>query len=104
LSDEAGDDLESVFGGDCAGDVSLIGLKAGGNLDVPQLPLELCNLLVSLGDKLSLLQDASFGCLELSVILLGAAVDGGDKSIGGGVDCVAQVFLLHKEVFGGFWG
>jgi hypothetical protein len=33
--------LESIFGGDRVGDISLVGLEAGGNLDVPQLPLEL---------------------------------------------------------------
>jgi hypothetical protein len=53
--DEARDDLESIFRGDRAGDASLVGLKAGGNLDVPQLPLELGDSLVLLGDKLSLL-------------------------------------------------
>jgi hypothetical protein len=84
--------------------MSLIGLKAGGNLNVPQLPLDLCDLLISLGDKLLLLQDVSFGHLELSVVLLGVVVDGGDESVGGGAGCVAQVFLLHEEVFSGFWG
>jgi hypothetical protein len=96
--------LESVFGGDCAGDTSLIGFEARGYFNVPQLPLELCDSLVSLGDKLLLLQDTSFGRSELLVILLGMVVDGGDKSIGSSSDCVAQVFLLHEEVFGGFWG
>ena len=96
--------MESVFGGDCAGDASLVGLKARGNLNVPQLPLELGDSLVSLGNKLSLLQDVSFSCLELSVVLLGTAVDGGDESIGSGADGVAQVFLLHEEVLSGFWG
>jgi hypothetical protein len=96
--------LESVFGWDHAGDASLVGLEAWGDFDVPQLPLELCDSLISLGDKLSLFQDTSFGRSELSVVLLGTAVDGGDKSIGGGADCVAQVFLLQEEVFGGFWG
>ena len=57
-----------------------------------------------LGNKLSLLQDAPFSCLELLVVLLGTAVDGGDKSVGSGADGVAQVLLLHEEVFGGFWG
>jgi hypothetical protein len=56
-----------------------------------------------LGDEPSLLQDMSFSCSELSVVLLGAAVDGGDQPIGGGTDGVAQVFLLHEEVFGSFW-
>ena len=96
--------MESVFGGDRAGDASLVGLEAWGDFDVPQLPLELRDLLVSLGDKLSLLQDASFGRSELSVVLLGVTVDGGDEPVGSGVDCVAQVFLLQEEVFGGFWG
>ena len=96
--------MESVFGGDGAGDASLVGLEAWGDFDVPQLPLELRDPLVSLGDKLSLLQDASFGCSELSVELLGAAVDGGDESVGGGADCVAQVFLLQEEALGVFWG
>jgi hypothetical protein len=98
------DNLESVFGGDHAGDASLVGLEARGNLDIPQLPLELGNSLVSLGDKLSLLQDTSFGCSELSVILLGTAVNGGDESVGSGMDGVTQVFLLHEEVLSGFWG
>ena len=96
--------MESVFVGDGAGDASLVGLEAWGDFDVPQLSLELCNSLVSLGDELLLLQDASFGLSELSVVLLGVAVDGGDESVGGGVDSVAQVFLLQEEVFGGFWG
>jgi hypothetical protein len=96
--------LESVFGGDGAGDASLVGLEAWGDFDVPQLSLELCDSLVSLGDKLSLLQDASFGRSELSVELLGTPVDGGDESVGGGADCVAQVFLLQEEALGVFWG
>jgi hypothetical protein len=96
--------LESLFGGDCAGDVSLVGLEAGGNFDVSQLPLELCDPLIVLGNKLSLLQDVPLGCSELSVELLGAAVDGGDESIGSCADSVAQVLLLHEEAFGGFWG
>jgi hypothetical protein len=96
------DDLESIFGGDRAGDVSLVGFEARGDLDVPQLSLELCNLLVTLGNKLLLLQDMPFSCLELLVVLLGAAVDGGDESIGGGMDGVTQVLLLHEEVFGSF--
>jgi hypothetical protein len=98
------DDLESIFRGDHAGDASLIGLEARGNLDIPQLPLELHNSLVLLGDELPLLQDAPFGCSELSVILLGVAVDGEDESIGGGMDGVAQVLLLHEKVLGSFWG
>jgi hypothetical protein len=96
--------LESIFGGDRAGDVPLIGLEARGNFDVPQLSLELSDSLVSLGDELLLFQDAPLGCSELSVELLGAVVDGGDESIGGGVDGVAQVLLLQEESFGSFWG
>ena len=96
--------MESIFGGDHAGDASLVGLEAWGNFDVPQLPLELRDSLVSLGDKLPLLQDVSFGLSELSVELLGASVDGGDESVGSGTDGVAQVFLLHEEAFSGFWG
>jgi hypothetical protein len=98
------DDLESVFGGDRAGDVPLVGLEARRDLDVSQLSLKLSDLLVTLGDKLSLLQDAPLSCLELSVELLGMAVDGGDESIGSGTDGVAQVLLFHEESFGGFWG
>ena len=96
--------MESVFRGDCAGDASLVGLKAGGDLDVPQLPLKLHNSLVSLGDELPLLQDVPFSCLELSVILLGMVVDGGDESVGGGMDGVAQVLLLYEEVLSSFRG
>ena len=57
-----------------------------------------------LGDKLLLLQDTSFSCSELSVVLLGIVVDGRDEPVGSGTDGVAQVFLLHEEVFGSFWG
>ncbi len=51
-----------------------------------------------LGHNVLLHQDLLVDFLELAVELGCVAMDGGDEAIGGGVDGVAEVFLLEEQV------
>jgi len=94
--DELGDHKAPIVGGDGAGDTPLIGLKARGYLDVPQLPLEELDFFVVLGHELMLGQDLLLSLSKLLVMLVSVMVDGGNKAVGGGVDGVAEVLLLEE--------
>jgi len=99
-----GDNLESLFRGDHAVDVPIVGLKPWGYLDVPQSMFEGGDAFVALGHVLSFCQDISFALVHVLGVLLRTAMNGGDEAVSCGLDGFVNVILFEEDVLGGFSG
>jgi hypothetical protein len=100
--DISGDDLESLFRGDCAVDAPIVGLEPWGYLDVPQSMLEGGDAFVVLGHALPFCQDTSLALAHVLGVLLSMAMNGGDEAVSCGPDGFVNVILFEKDILGGF--
>jgi len=94
--------LKPLLGGDHAVDVPIVRLESWGYFDVPQSMLEGGNAFVALGHVLPFCQDTSFALAHVLGVLLHAAMDGGDKAIGGGLNGLVDVVLFEEDVLSSF--
>ena len=98
------DDLESLFGGDRAVDVPIVGLKSWGHFDATQSTFEGGDTFVVLGNVLSFCQDTPLALAHVLGVLLHSVVDSGDEAIGRGSDSLVDIILFEEDVLGGFSG
>jgi hypothetical protein len=96
------DDLESLFGGDCAVDTPIVRLESWGYFDVAQLVFKGGNMFIALGNMLLFCQDTSLALVHVLGVLLCSAVDGGDEAIGYGSDSLVDIVLFKEVVLSSF--
>ena len=94
--------MESLFRGDCAVDVPIVGLEPWGHLNVPQSTFEGGDAFVALGHMLPFCQDTSLTLVHVLGVLLSTAMNGGDKAVSCGPDSFVNVVLFEENVLGGF--
>jgi len=101
------DDTFPSAEGDGVGYVAHVGFEAGGDVDGSQSFLKMGDFKATGGDLLAELLLPCVGGVELLASGQGAVVDGGDESIGNGMDGFINVWVSAQKDFHGsrgYWG